>query len=83
MVIAFPPIHMYYPSLSFISECFYKKFSMSKKSPFLSLSKMHFFPLSGPAMKSQGHFYPVLLSPARIPDLRMVTKTSGGEFQPF
>ncbi|GAB1284990.1 Aldehyde oxidase 2 [Apodemus speciosus] len=29
-------------------------------------------------MKSQGHFYPVLLSPARIPDLRMVTKTSGG-----
>nr|XP_038939552.1 aldehyde oxidase 2 isoform X1 [Rattus norvegicus] len=32
----------------------------------------------GPAMKSQGHFYPVLLSPARIPDLRMVTKTSGG-----
>ncbi|XP_040827889.1 aldehyde oxidase 2 [Ochotona curzoniae] len=32
----------------------------------------------GPAMKSQGHFYPVLLSPARIPELRMVTKTSDG-----
>ncbi|XP_031224701.1 aldehyde oxidase 2 [Mastomys coucha] len=32
----------------------------------------------GPAMKSQGHFYPVLLYPARIPDLRMVTKTSDG-----
>nr|XP_021510779.1 aldehyde oxidase 2 [Meriones unguiculatus] len=32
----------------------------------------------GPTMKSQGHFYPILLSPARIPDLRMVTKTSDG-----
>ncbi|KAH0511696.1 Aldehyde oxidase 4 [Microtus ochrogaster] len=32
----------------------------------------------GPAMKSQGHFYPILLSPARVPDLRTVTKSSDG-----
>uniref|UniRef100_A0A8C6RV24 aldehyde oxidase n=1 Tax=Nannospalax galili TaxID=1026970 RepID=A0A8C6RV24_NANGA len=32
----------------------------------------------GPAMKTQGHFYPILLSPARIPELSMVTKTSDG-----
>nr|XP_051704003.1 aldehyde oxidase 2 isoform X1 [Oryctolagus cuniculus] len=32
----------------------------------------------GPAMKSQGHFYPILLSAARISELRMVTKTSDG-----
>ncbi|XP_069851875.1 aldehyde oxidase 2 [Dipodomys merriami] len=32
----------------------------------------------GPAMKSRGHFYPILLSPARIPELKMVTKTSDG-----
>uniref|UniRef100_A0A2K6KDM9 Aldehyde oxidase n=1 Tax=Rhinopithecus bieti TaxID=61621 RepID=A0A2K6KDM9_RHIBE len=32
----------------------------------------------GPAMKSQGHFHPVLLSPARISELSMVTKTSDG-----
>ncbi|XP_051010483.1 aldehyde oxidase 2 [Acomys russatus] len=32
----------------------------------------------GPAMKSQGHAYPILLSPARIPDLKTVTKTSDG-----
>uniref|UniRef100_A0A8C0W0X1 aldehyde oxidase n=1 Tax=Castor canadensis TaxID=51338 RepID=A0A8C0W0X1_CASCN len=32
----------------------------------------------GPAMKSRGHFYPILLSPARISELRMVTKTSDG-----
>ncbi|XP_057614609.1 aldehyde oxidase 2 isoform X1 [Chionomys nivalis] len=32
----------------------------------------------GPAMKSQGHFYPILLSPARVPDLRTVNKNSDG-----
>uniref|UniRef100_A0A8C2MDQ1 aldehyde oxidase n=1 Tax=Cricetulus griseus TaxID=10029 RepID=A0A8C2MDQ1_CRIGR len=32
----------------------------------------------GPAMRSQGHFYPVLLSLAAVPDLRMVTKSSDG-----
>ncbi|XP_042522937.1 aldehyde oxidase 2 [Dipodomys spectabilis] len=32
----------------------------------------------GPAVKSRGHFYPVLLSPARIPELKMVTKTNDG-----
>uniref|UniRef100_A0A8C7ANJ9 FAD-binding PCMH-type domain-containing protein n=1 Tax=Neovison vison TaxID=452646 RepID=A0A8C7ANJ9_NEOVI len=32
----------------------------------------------GPAMKSQGHFQPVLLSPARIPELSVVSKTSDG-----
>uniref|UniRef100_A0A452R6I2 Aldehyde oxidase n=1 Tax=Ursus americanus TaxID=9643 RepID=A0A452R6I2_URSAM len=32
----------------------------------------------GPAMKSQGHFYPILLSPARISELSMVSKTSDG-----
>ncbi|XP_014640209.1 PREDICTED: aldehyde oxidase 2 [Ceratotherium simum simum] len=32
----------------------------------------------GPAMKSQGHFHPVLLSPARISELSMVSKTSDG-----
>ncbi|XP_052605482.1 aldehyde oxidase 2 [Peromyscus californicus insignis] len=32
----------------------------------------------GPAMKSQGHFHPILLSPAGIPDLRVVTKNSDG-----
>nr|XP_045004300.1 aldehyde oxidase 2 [Jaculus jaculus] len=32
----------------------------------------------GPAMKSQGHFYPVLLSPARISELRVVSTTSDG-----
>uniref|UniRef100_A0A2K5QZC5 aldehyde oxidase n=1 Tax=Cebus imitator TaxID=2715852 RepID=A0A2K5QZC5_CEBIM len=32
----------------------------------------------GPGMKSQGHFHPVLLSPARISELSMVTKTSDG-----
>lgn len=31
-------------------------------------------------MKSQGHFQPVLLSPARIPELSVVSKTSDGEF---
>ncbi|MEJ1271923.1 xanthine dehydrogenase [Cricetulus griseus] len=34
--------------------------------------------LGGPAMRSQGHFYPVLLSLAAVPDLRMVTKSSDG-----
>ncbi|XP_060050166.1 aldehyde oxidase 2 isoform X2 [Erinaceus europaeus] len=32
----------------------------------------------GPAMKSQGHFHPILLSPARIPELRVVSITSDG-----
>ncbi|XP_057602270.1 aldehyde oxidase 2 isoform X2 [Hippopotamus amphibius kiboko] len=32
----------------------------------------------GPAMKSQGHFHPILLSPARISELSMVSKTSNG-----
>ncbi|XP_077010743.1 aldehyde oxidase 2 [Tamandua tetradactyla] len=32
----------------------------------------------GPAMRSQGHFHPVLLSPTRISDLSMVSKTSDG-----
>ncbi|XP_069343758.1 aldehyde oxidase 2 [Eulemur rufifrons] len=32
----------------------------------------------GPAMKSQGQFHPILLSPARISELTMVTKTSEG-----
>uniref|UniRef100_A0A2K5CTC0 aldehyde oxidase n=1 Tax=Aotus nancymaae TaxID=37293 RepID=A0A2K5CTC0_AOTNA len=32
----------------------------------------------GPGMKSQGHFHPVLLSPARISELSMVRKTSDG-----
>ncbi|ELW62680.1 Aldehyde oxidase [Tupaia chinensis] len=32
----------------------------------------------GPTMKSQGHFHPILLSPARIPELSTVTKTSDG-----
>ncbi|XP_021573473.1 aldehyde oxidase 2 [Carlito syrichta] len=32
----------------------------------------------GPAMKSQGRFHPILLSPARILELRMVTETSDG-----
>ncbi|XP_008580345.1 PREDICTED: aldehyde oxidase [Galeopterus variegatus] len=32
----------------------------------------------GPAMKSQGHFHPILLSPARISELTTVTKTSDG-----
>uniref|UniRef100_A0A8D2GKQ8 aldehyde oxidase n=1 Tax=Theropithecus gelada TaxID=9565 RepID=A0A8D2GKQ8_THEGE len=32
----------------------------------------------GPAMKFQGHFHPVFLSPARISELSMVTKTSDG-----
>ncbi|XP_059249136.1 aldehyde oxidase 2 [Mustela nigripes] len=32
----------------------------------------------GPAMKSQGHFQPVLLSPARIPELSVVSETSDG-----
>nr|XP_040149313.1 aldehyde oxidase-like isoform X1 [Ictidomys tridecemlineatus] len=32
----------------------------------------------GPAMKSQGHFHPILLSPARISELSVVTKTSDG-----
>ncbi|XP_024419655.2 aldehyde oxidase 2 isoform X2 [Desmodus rotundus] len=32
----------------------------------------------GPAMKSQGHFHPVLLSPARISELRIVSTTSEG-----
>uniref|UniRef100_A0A2K5WHA8 aldehyde oxidase n=1 Tax=Macaca fascicularis TaxID=9541 RepID=A0A2K5WHA8_MACFA len=32
----------------------------------------------GPAMKSQRQFHPVLLSPARISELSMVTKTSDG-----
>ncbi|KAM8789643.1 aldehyde oxidase 2 isoform 3-T3 [Rhynchonycteris naso] len=32
----------------------------------------------GPAMKSQGHFYPIVLSPARISELSMVSKTSEG-----
>uniref|UniRef100_A0A8C0CFC4 FAD-binding PCMH-type domain-containing protein n=1 Tax=Balaenoptera musculus TaxID=9771 RepID=A0A8C0CFC4_BALMU len=35
----------------------------------------------GPALKSQGHFHPVLLSPARISELIMVSKTRDGEFQ--
>ncbi|KAM4836127.1 aldehyde oxidase 2 [Thomomys bottae] len=32
----------------------------------------------GPATKSQGHVYPILLSPARISELMLVTKTSDG-----
>uniref|UniRef100_A0A673T1X2 aldehyde oxidase n=1 Tax=Suricata suricatta TaxID=37032 RepID=A0A673T1X2_SURSU len=32
----------------------------------------------GPAMKSQGHFHPILLSPARISELSIVCKTSDG-----
>uniref|UniRef100_A0A7N5JG31 aldehyde oxidase n=2 Tax=Ailuropoda melanoleuca TaxID=9646 RepID=A0A7N5JG31_AILME len=32
----------------------------------------------GPAVKSQGHFHPILLSPARISELSMVSKTSDG-----
>ncbi|XP_045415180.1 aldehyde oxidase 2 [Lemur catta] len=32
----------------------------------------------GPAMKSQGRFHPILLCPARISELTMVTKTSEG-----
>uniref|UniRef100_A0A671FZW5 aldehyde oxidase n=1 Tax=Rhinolophus ferrumequinum TaxID=59479 RepID=A0A671FZW5_RHIFE len=32
----------------------------------------------GPAMKSQGHFHPILLYPARISELSMVSKTSEG-----
>uniref|UniRef100_A0A8C9A0K0 aldehyde oxidase n=1 Tax=Prolemur simus TaxID=1328070 RepID=A0A8C9A0K0_PROSS len=32
----------------------------------------------GPAMKSQGRFHPILLYPARISELTMVTKTSEG-----
>ncbi|KAK2496717.1 hypothetical protein MC885_008101 [Smutsia gigantea] len=32
----------------------------------------------GPAMKSQGHFHPILLSPARISELCMVSETSDG-----
>ncbi|XP_048200158.1 aldehyde oxidase 2 [Perognathus longimembris pacificus] len=32
----------------------------------------------GPAMKSRGHFHPILLSPGRISELKMVTKTSDG-----
>ncbi|XP_037705295.1 aldehyde oxidase 2 isoform X3 [Choloepus didactylus] len=32
----------------------------------------------GPAMKSQGHFHPILLSPARISELSLVSKTSDG-----
>ncbi|XP_053452765.1 aldehyde oxidase 2 [Nycticebus coucang] len=32
----------------------------------------------GPTMKSQGQFHPILLSPARIPELSVVTKTSEG-----
>ncbi|XP_054978420.1 aldehyde oxidase 2 [Sorex araneus] len=32
----------------------------------------------GPAMKSRGHFHPIVLSPARIPELRMVSETSDG-----
>ncbi|XP_049628874.1 aldehyde oxidase 2-like [Suncus etruscus] len=32
----------------------------------------------GPAMKSQGHFHLVLLSPVRISELRMVSETSDG-----
>ncbi|NP_001295923.1 uncharacterized protein LOC100929481 [Sarcophilus harrisii] len=32
----------------------------------------------GPAMKFQGHVHPVLLSPARISELSMVTKTNDG-----
>uniref|UniRef100_A0A8C3W8T2 aldehyde oxidase n=1 Tax=Catagonus wagneri TaxID=51154 RepID=A0A8C3W8T2_9CETA len=32
----------------------------------------------GPAMKSQGQFHPILLSPARISELSVVSKTSDG-----
>ncbi|XP_053520992.1 aldehyde oxidase 2-like [Artibeus jamaicensis] len=32
----------------------------------------------GPAMKSQGHFHPILLSPARISELSIVSTTSEG-----
>ncbi|NP_001295385.1 aldehyde oxidase 2 [Otolemur garnettii] len=32
----------------------------------------------GPTVKSQGQFHPILLSPARIPELSVVTKTSEG-----
>ncbi|XP_077926154.1 aldehyde oxidase 2-like [Halichoerus grypus] len=32
----------------------------------------------GPAMKYQGHFHPILLSPARISELSMVSKTRDG-----
>uniref|UniRef100_A0A8C5XUX7 aldehyde oxidase n=1 Tax=Microcebus murinus TaxID=30608 RepID=A0A8C5XUX7_MICMU len=32
----------------------------------------------GPAMKTRGQFHPILLSPARISELTMVTKTSEG-----
>lgn len=34
-------------------------------------------------MKSQGHFHPILLSPARISELSMVSETSDGEFLVF
>lgn len=43
---------------------------------FLSLKHIH---SSGPAMKSQGLFHPILLSPARISELTIVTKTSDGK----
>lgn len=50
--------------------------------PFLTVSKIYiYFP--GPAKKSQGHFHPVLLSPARISELSMVSTTSEGEFLVF
>lgn len=49
---------------------------------FLTPSKIYIY-FSGPAMKSQGHFHPILLYPARISELSMVSKTSEGEFMMF
>lgn len=59
------------------------KCQKKKKRHFLfPVSKIHFY-FSGPAMKSQGHWHPILLSPARISELNTVSKTSEGEFLAF
>ena len=34
-------------------------------------------------MRSKGCFHPILLSPARISELNVVSKTNDGEFQVF
>ena len=39
--------------------------------------------LSGAAMRSKGCLYPILLSPARISELNVVSKTNDGEYQVF
>ena len=60
---------------------------MPKKLHFLfpnSLSLRYILHLlSGPAMRSKGYFHPILLSPARISELNVVSKTNDGEFQVF